>query len=107
MNLAGCDQRRDRESDCLHRYVGQPGEAAIVDLLLPGGCINRNDPHRNRVVEAGRSGLVEREMAILADSEARETEWCGFEEAGVAAALNDRINRSIDHVHATRRNSVE
>src|SRR6185437_4203549 len=63
-------QARHRQRHCLQRYVGEPGKALVIDLLLPADLVEVDQLDVERVVEIGDWRVVEGNVAVDPDAEA-------------------------------------
>ena len=53
-------------------------KASVMDLLLPGDKVQIHDLDRPRIIEVGNGWIVEGQMSVLPDSDARNVQGYGF-----------------------------
>ena len=73
----------DGEGERVERYVGEGGEAAVVDLLLAAAEVELDDFYEVGVFEVGHGRIVESDVAIFANAQADEIDGFFLEEGGV------------------------
>src|SRR5262249_42965337 len=97
--VSAVGDRGDRERQGVGGDGGEGGEAAVVDLLLAAGVVERDDLGDLRVVEIGDGGVVEGDVAVLADAQAHDVDGGLAEQVGVAAAFGVGGRGAVDQVH--------
>ena len=99
----GGEQSRDRDRDGTGRDVVDRGEVALPYLLTPGRVLEVDHLDGFGIVEVGDRWIVEREMAVLADTRATEIEWVRGEQVGVAPRFGLGIVGPVEVVECAQR----
>ncbi len=88
--------------------VRRPREVALPHLLAAARLVEGDDLHVERVVEVSDRGVVEGEVAVLADAEAAEVERRRGEERRVPGAFRAGISGvSFDVVEGAERHLLD
>lgn len=109
----------DRAEDCLPReqcrhchrqrmgrHFTERGETLVIDLLLPALSIEVNDLHRERIIKI-RGRIVEREMAVDANSATNNVDWPFLQLHCVIGSGLHRIVSCRNQMHGSKRKMIE
>lgn len=91
----------------MRRDFGEHWEATVVHLLAPAGVVEPDDLHEHRVVEIRHGRVIERQVAVLADTEADEVDRRRRQQGRVARARDGGRQLGRQRVERADRDMVE